>query len=125
MIAEAAVVVMYLAVIGWLLHLIEGKEMSKEPLYGPPVPKFESNEELLSKLRRNPMTDDEREAIEMLCVSLNAAHDEIIRLQGGDPTGRDWPEFSHPANSIRMAEKLLGKKLAKTNIWTYYPEKRT
>lgn len=59
--------------------------------------------------------------IASLCVALNDAHDEIIRLQNADPKQYDWPEWSGPANSIRAAEKLLGRKLAKTDAWTHFP----
>ena len=59
--------------------------------------------------------------IEQLCVDLNSAHDELCKLQGIEPTEYDWPEWSTCANSIRAAEKLLKKRLAKTESWTLYP----
>lgn len=72
------------------------------------------------------MTNDEI-IIECLCRDLNAAHDEIVRMHHPeiDASKQDWPEWSGPANSIRAAEKLLGKKLAKTNLWTLFPEHPT
>lgn len=60
--------------------------------------------------------------IEQFCADLNLAHNEIVKLQGKDPQDFDWPSWTPQANSIRWAEKLIGKKLAKTNIWTLYPE---
>lgn len=59
--------------------------------------------------------------IETLCGDLNCAHDEIMKLQGADPSRFDWPEWSGPANSIRAAETLLRKRLAKTDAWTMFP----
>jgi len=56
--------------------------------------------------------------IEQFCCDLNAAHNEILHLQGVAPAdyGRyDWPEWSAPANSIRWAERRLGKPLSKTS----------
>jgi hypothetical protein len=70
-----------------------------------------------------PPTEDER-AIEQLCVCLNDAHDEIVRLQGGDPTRYDWPEWSGPANSIRWAERRLGKPLSKAATRAAAPEEQ-
>ena len=66
---------------------------------------------------------DDATLIESLCVSLNDAHSFIIKLQdeNADPSKFDWPEWSGPANSIRAAEKRLGKRLAKTVAWTMYP----
>ncbi len=63
----------------------------------------------------------ERNLIEQLCKDLNQAHDEICRLQGIDPTTHDWPEWTPQANSIRCAERMLYRKMAKTNQWTEYP----
>ncbi len=59
--------------------------------------------------------------IEQLCKDLNGAQSEIVELQGGDPLKFDWPEWTPQANSIRQAEKILKRKLAKTNNWTLYP----
>ena len=62
--------------------------------------------------------------IEQLCKDLNQAHDELMRVQGATDeqvASHDWPEWTPQANSIRAAEKLLGRKLAKTNRWTLYP----
>ena len=62
--------------------------------------------------------------VEQLCVDLNQAHNEILRLQGIQPQDyfkHDWPEWSGPANNIRWAEKILGKKLAKTDTWSLHP----
>lgn len=56
-------------------------------------------------------------------MDLNQAHDEICKLQQIDPKTHDWPEWTPQAISIRIAEKLLNEKLAKTNQWTQYPEK--
>lgn len=62
--------------------------------------------------------------IEQFCRDLNEAHNEILRAQGvaeKDFNHYDWPEWSPQANSIRWAEGLLKKKLAKTDNWTRYP----
>lgn len=56
-----------------------------------------------------------------LCNDLNQAHNALILSQGGDPARHDWPEWSPQANSIRWAEDLLGKRLAKTSAWTHFP----
>lgn len=62
------------------------------------------------------------ELVEQLIADLNEAHSEILRQQGAmEPEEFDWPEWSSPANSIREGERLLGKRLAKTNYWTLYP----
>lgn len=61
--------------------------------------------------------------VEQLCRDLNGAHDEIMQMQNcTDPQKYDWPEWTPQANSIRWAEKMLQKKLAKTNAWTLFPE---
>lgn len=67
------------------------------------------------------------ELLEQLCKDLNQAHDTIVKLQSQDNARLDrvqydWPEWTPQANSIRMAERILGKKLAKTNQWTLYPD---
>ena len=68
----------------------------------------------------------ERELIEQLCRDLNQAHDELMNAQGRwDAASLDWPEWTPQANSIREAERLLGKRLAKTDAWTLYPGKAT
>jgi hypothetical protein len=57
--------------------------------------------------------------IEQFCRDLNDAHNEILRLQGVQPedySKYDWPEWSAPANSIRWAERVLGKSLSKTSL---------
>jgi hypothetical protein len=62
--------------------------------------------------------------VEQFCKDLNGAHDEILRLQGCKPEdckNYDWPEWTPQANSIRWAERLLGRRLAKTKIWTEFP----
>jgi len=62
--------------------------------------------------------------IEQLCRDLNDAHNEILRAQGVKPEDfdkYDWPEWSSPANSIRWAECLLKKRLAKTALWSTVP----
>lgn len=67
-----------------------------------------------------------RPVIEQLCRDLNEAHNEILRQQGvaeSDYGKFDWPEWTPQANSIRWAEKILKKKLAKTNHWTIYPDR--
>ncbi len=60
--------------------------------------------------------------IEQLCKDLNQAHDELMKAQGETPEKFDWPAWTPQANSIRAAEELLGKKLAKTDAWTLFPE---
>lgn len=62
--------------------------------------------------------------IEQFCADLNLAHDELMKTQGAtrEQSARlDWPEWTPQANSIRWAEQLLGKKLAKTDQWTLFP----
>jgi hypothetical protein len=62
--------------------------------------------------------------IEQFCRDLNEAHNEILRAQGvaeKDFNHYDWPEWSPQANSIRWAEDLLKKRLAKSDNWTRYP----
>ena len=67
--------------------------------------------------------DELERLIEQLCTDLNEAHDEIMELQGcNEPKAYDWPEWSSQANSIRWAERLLGKGLAKTEQWSLYKE---
>jgi hypothetical protein len=71
------------------------------------------------------MTNDKDRLIEQLCRDLNSAHNEILRVQGCDEADflkYDWPEWTPQANSIRWAEELLGKRLAKTKAWTMFPE---
>lgn len=70
------------------------------------------------------MTRDE--LIAQLCRDLNQAHDELMRAQGiTDPSTLDWPEWTPQANSIREAESMLCRRLAKTNQWTMYPEPKS
>lgn len=69
------------------------------------------------------MTDDEQ-MIEQLVRDLYTAHNEILSLQGIqalDVARYDWPEWSPQANSIRWAERRLGKRLARTTQWTEFP----
>lgn len=66
-----------------------------------------------------PIHGPQPEMIEQFCRDLNAAHDELLKLQNvpADKFGEyDWPEWSGPANSIRWAEKLTGKPLSKTSL---------
>jgi hypothetical protein len=60
--------------------------------------------------------------VEQICADLNGAHGEICKLQDIDPEKFDWPAWTPQANSIRAAEKVLGKRLAKTNNWTIFPD---
>ena len=63
--------------------------------------------------------------IEQFCKDLNHAHDELLRAQGvaeSDFRKFDWPEWAPQANSVRWAENLLKKKLAKTDHWSLFPE---
>jgi hypothetical protein len=67
-------------------------------------------------------------ALEQACHDLTVAHNEILRIQGCDQSefyNQDWPEWSSPANTIRWAEELLGKRLAKTDIWTNFPSEES
>lgn len=62
---------------------------------------------------------------EQFCRDLNAAHDELLALQGchgEDATRFDWPVWSGPANSIRWAERLTGKSLSKTSLRAHVPD---
>lgn len=66
-------------------------------------------------------------AVEQMCADLNQAHDEILRAQGCEPEDfdkHDWPEWTPQANSIRWAERMLGKRLAKTSMWSTFPDKQ-
>ncbi len=57
--------------------------------------------------------------IQLLCESLNQAHDEVLRLHGCPPedfSKYDWPEWTAIANSIRDAEELLQKPLSKKSL---------
>ena len=59
------------------------------------------------------MEDEFRQMVEQFCRDLNQAHDEILRLQDvpQDQWGNlDWPEWTPQANSIRWAERAMGKK---------------
>ena len=61
--------------------------------------------------------------VERLCIDLNDAHSTLMSVQNvAFPQKCDWPACSSAAQDIRMAERLLCKKLAKTNDWTLYPE---
>lgn len=66
---------------------------------------------------------NEHQLIEQLCKDLNEAHDELMVAQGvsrDDAKRYDWPEWTPQANSIRAAERLLGKRLAKTGLWSEF-----
>jgi hypothetical protein len=55
-------------------------------------------------------------ALEQACRDLQQAHNEIVVLNGipRDYANRhDWPQWTPQANTIRWAEKLLGKELGK------------
>jgi hypothetical protein len=59
--------------------------------------------------------------IEQFCTDLNQAHDEVMRRQGcEDPHNYDWPEWTPQANSIRWAERVLGKRFAKLDCASIY-----
>lgn len=65
----------------------------------------------------------DEELIAQLCDDLNGAHDELMRIQQvKNPSEVDWPDWSPQANSIRMAELRLQRKLAKTDLWSHYPD---
>lgn len=62
--------------------------------------------------------------LERFCEALNEAHDEILRVQGIDPKdfgNYDWPRLTPQAERIRFAERLLGRRMAKTREWTLFP----
>jgi hypothetical protein len=68
---------------------------------------------------------NERELIEQLCKDLNSAHDELMMAQGATLSEArllDWLEWTPQANSIRAAELLLCKRLAKTKQWSLYKQ---
>jgi len=55
-------------------------------------------------------------ALEQACRDLQQAHNEIVVLNGipRDYADRhDWPQWTPQANTIRWAERLLGKELGK------------
>ncbi len=59
------------------------------------------------------------EMIEQFCRDLNQAHDELLRAQAipqDEWPNYDWPEWTPQANSIRWAEKRLGKPLSKSSM---------
>lgn len=63
------------------------------------------------------------DALEQACKDLNQAHDEIMKLQDVErPQNHDWPEWTPQANTIRWAERMLEKRLAKTKMWSHYPD---
>ena len=66
-----------------------------------------------------------RDAVEQMCADLNQAHNEVCKMQGIDPERHDWPEWTPQANSIRWAERHLGKRLAKTDAWSEFPSRDT
>lgn len=71
--------------------------------------------------------DEFKSMAEQFCVDLNQAHDELMIAQGITPEEakqHDWPEWTPQANSIRWAEKILKRRLAKTTAWTLYPNPR-
>lgn len=70
--------------------------------------------------------DESAAMVEQFCRDLTDAHNEILRLQGTPPeryAAFDWPEWSGPANSIRWAEKRLGKPLSKTSLRIQEPSR--
>ena len=64
----------------------------------------------------------ERDMLVQACADLNQAHDELMKARGLDPASHDWPEWTPQANIIRWVERLVGRKLAKTNLWTEFPD---
>jgi hypothetical protein len=71
------------------------------------------------------MTMSWKEILEQACYDLNEAHNELLRAQKVPESewyNHDWPEWTSQANTIRIAESLIGKKLAKTDQWTTFPE---
>jgi len=70
----------------------------------------------------NEQGPTDEQMIEQFVRDLYEAHAEILKLQGCvDVQSYDWPEWSSPANSIRWAEQRLGRRLAKTTLWTAHP----
>lgn len=66
-----------------------------------------------------------KDLLEQACCDLNQAHNEILKANGileDQWLNHDWPEWTSQARTIRCAEALLGKKLAKTDQWTVFPE---
>lgn len=59
--------------------------------------------------------DDLKETLAQVMVQaeidLKAAHAEICKLQGIDPTTHQWPEWSSPANTLRWFEAIRQKHL--------------
>jgi len=69
-----------------------------------------------------PYIDKLERALEQAIRNLNEAHNELMRQQDVEnPEEHDWPEWTSQANTIRWAERLLGKRLAKTQNWTEHP----
>jgi len=85
----------------------------------------EWKDEAIKRFMEREAVLNEHDLIEQLCKDLNQAHDELMGALGADnPQIMDWPEWTPQANSIREAEKLLRKKLAKTDQWTLYPDNK-
>ena len=58
-------------------------------------------------------TEDER-MIEQFVHDLQQAHNELVKAQGcKTPEDTTWPSWTPQANSIRWAEKRLGKNFGK------------
>lgn len=66
--------------------------------------------------------------LEQAARDLNQAHDELMLAQGAtleEARRLDWPEWAPQANTIRGIEKLLGKRVAKTSLWSLFPDPTT
>ena len=65
----------------------------------------------------DPLLTENKElkrALEQACRDLQQAHDELMKAQGCEsPRDFDWPRWTPQANTIRWAERLLGKPLGK------------
>ena len=91
-----------------LLTAAQAREMLRFVLNADEAQKREATTVVASEMLR---------LIEQLCQDLNEAHDELMVAQGlprEQAKRSDWPEWSSPSNSIRWAERLLGKSLGKT-----------
>jgi hypothetical protein len=81
-----------------------------------------------AEARETPPPTEDESMIEQFCRDLNAAHNEILKLQGCDSArfnDFDWPSWSAQANSLRWASRRLGKRVGKTDITNDVPQSST
>lgn len=74
---------------------------------------------------RNKATNENlRDALEQCCKDLNQVHTQWMEHQGAeDGTNYDFPEWTPQANTLRWAEKLLGKRFVKDPRNSRFPKR--